>query len=129
MVSKSPIHYRKGINLGFKFRGEWEYNFLNLYEYNWPKFDQVSKKSTEPSDVGTLRFRWIIHFWYFSFQKGYKASKSSNARDFLWPIIQYLNLVPAPLHKNGSFPAWRSYPWSRGSSKGLKGKLAVDYHV
>ena len=47
--------------------------FESVWE-NWPKFKKASKKSTDPSDVGALSFRCIIHFWYFCFQKGYKAS-------------------------------------------------------
>ena len=65
------------------------------------------------SDVWTLSFRWIIHFWYFCLQTQYKAklalycvfkqkyqkgfyspkAKSSNVRDFLRTKYTVLNLV------------------------------------
>ena len=48
--------------------GKWLHKVLKLYGKSWPKFKQVTKKSTDPSDFGTLSFRWIIHFWYFCLQ-------------------------------------------------------------
>ena len=32
------------------------------------------KKSTDPLDVATLSFPWILPFWYFCFLYAYKAS-------------------------------------------------------
>ena len=59
--------------LKLKFPSEWPLKLLKLYGKRWPKFEQVSKKSTDPADVGTSSFRWINHVWYFCFQMQYKA--------------------------------------------------------
>ena len=62
---------------------------LNLSRY---------KKSTDPSDVGTLSFRGIIRFWYFCLQKWYKPSltlypswkqKYQNYNTHRRPRVQY----------------------------------------
>ena len=60
-------------NLGFNFfpRNDQSKFCQDLYIKRSPKFEQVSKKSTDPLDVATndyiLVFRWIVLFWYFRF--------------------------------------------------------------
>ena len=54
--------------------GEMAIQFCKSVWGKLPKFEQISKKRIDPSDVATLSFRWLIHFWYFWFQKRYKPS-------------------------------------------------------
>ena len=88
--SKSSMKYQKVMIFVIEISRKWRGKFLKLCCKSWPKFEQVSKKSTDPSAVGTLSFRWIIQFLILllfkkcSIKRAYSSkAKSSNVRDFL----------------------------------------------
>ena len=60
LISQSSIQYKKGINYSIEFSGQMIIQFFKIVSGNLAYIWTGIKKGTDPSDVGTFRFWWII---------------------------------------------------------------------